>query len=146
MSECISNTNLTHFEICQARTWAMYVLKSNVNTRLILDVTDRHKTSIWFLAHDIPQEHGGVKLGPWYGICKENVIEYMNGDNATDTLHIRAFTVSSFPSSLYISLYNTTTNARFAPMCLIIWDRAHPEVTNQGYAPGRCPDHVVNYN
>lgn len=137
MSEYIPNKNLTYFEICQARTWAMYALRFTINTRLILDVSDIDKTSIWFLTNEIPQEHGGVKLGSWFGIFNENTIEYMNSDNASDTLHIRVFTD---PSSLYISLYDTTTNVRFAPQCLIIWNRIRPEITNQGYAPGRCPD------
>jgi len=133
---------MTYFEMCHARTWAMYILKSHVDTRLVLNVTDVDKTSRWFLTNDIPQKYGLVNLDTWFGVQKENTIEYTNGDNPTCTLHIRAFTDSAFPNSLYTSLYNMTTRARFAPLCLVIWHRAHPEVTNQGYAPGRCPDYI----
>jgi len=133
---------MTYFEMCHARTWAMYILKSHVDTRLVLNVTDVDKTSRWFLTNDIPQKYGLVNLDPWFGQQKENTIEYTNGDTPTSTLHILAFTHSAFPSSLYISLYNMTTGARFAPLCLVIWNRARPDFTNQGHAQGRCPEYI----
>lgn len=148
MSECIPNTNMTYFEMCQARTWAMYILNNHLEPpfgiKLVLDVTNIDETSRWFLINDIPQYSGCVKLIEWDGILKDNTIEFTTSEYCENplTLHIRSFTSSVFTSSLYFSLYNMTTGAIFAPVCLIIWDRKYPEVINQGYAPGRCPDHV----
>lgn len=135
--------DLTFFELSAARTWAMYVLNSqHTPVKLVLDVTGVNKTSRWFLLNDIPQTSGGIKLVSWHGVEKENVIEYKNSDDdPTTTFHIRSFTSSR---SLNVSLYDITTGSRFAPLCLVIWDRKYPEVTNQGYAEGRCPVAVCN--
>ena len=141
MEYCTPCNDLTFFELCAARNWAMYVLKSHVNVKLVLDVTNTNKTSRWFLLNDIPQIASGVKLDYWHGVQKENEIEYTNtnNDSTSTTLHIRSFISSRFPS-LYVSLYDMDTGIRFAPLCLIIWERNHPEVSNQGYAEGRCPN------
>ena len=48
----------------------------------------------------------------------------------------QTFAVSS---SLFVGLYDET-GARIFDHCLVMWDRTRPEVTNQGHAPGRCPD------
>ena len=125
--------------MCSAIRWAMYVMNSISDVKLVLDVTNVDKTSRWFLAHNIPQAYANTNLVKWFGIQNENSIEYTNGDGSNTTFLIRAFNCSTFPFSLYVSLYNMSTKARFAPMCLIIWDREHPEFTNQGYAEGRCP-------
>lgn len=137
-SDYIPCNNLTYFEMCQARNWAMYVM-NNTNVKLVLDVTNVDKTSKWFLLTTIPQEYGDIKLVHWIGIQKEKSLEYTNHDTTLTTLHIRFFTLSMFPLSLYVGLYDMSTMTRWGETCLIIWDRSHPEVTNSGYAEGRCP-------
>jgi hypothetical protein len=144
IEDCVPCNDLTFFELSAARTWAMYVLNSHANVKLVLDVTGANKTSRWFLANDIPQTSGGITLVPWRAVQNEHTIEYTNSENDhVTTWHIRSFTSSRFPS-LYVSLYDIITGARFAPLCLIIWERNHPDVSNQGYADGRCPEFVKN--
>lgn len=135
--------NLTYFELCSALRWALYVINSIPNVKVVLDVTSVDKTTRWFLAHNIPQAYADTKLVEWFAVQNEHSIEYTNSDNANTTFLIQVFTSITFPSSSYVSLYNMSTNARFAPMCLIIWDREHPEITNQGYAEGRCPQNII---
>ena len=131
---------LTYFEMCQARTWAMYVLNSRTDVKLILDVKDIDDTSLWFLVRDIPQFHGGVKLANWHGTCQGNTVEFTNSDVVKTTFEIRAFTEKN---SVFISLYDVVKGLRFAPVCLVIYDRKSPEIANQGYAPGRCPEEIA---
>ena len=141
---------LTFFELCQARSWAMSVLNSFVDVRIVLDASDVDKTGRWFLVQDIPQRHGGVQLSNWDAMQQkeeEHLLEFsnrkrMNLNFNCTTVHIRAF-VQTFTesSSMYVGLYDET-GARFIDACLVVWNRTHPEVTNQGYAPGRCPDRI----
>ena len=144
-AEPIPCNSLTYFEMCSALRWALCVMNSIPDMKLVLDVTSVDKTSRWFLAHNIPQAYADTKLVEWLAVQNEHAIEYTNGDGCTQTTFlIRAFTCAfTCHNSLYVSLYNMSTNSRFAPMCLIIWDRDHPEVTNQGYAEGRCPQNVI---
>lgn len=126
--------DLTFFELCAARNWAMYVLNSCANVKLVLDVTNMDKTSTWFLAKDIPHNNGS-----WKGVQNKQTIEYTNRkEDPVTTYYICAFVSQRFPS-LYVSLYDITTGCRFSSLCLIIWERNHPEVSNQGNADGRCP-------
>ena len=128
----------------EARNWAMYVLhlSRDLGLKLVLDTTDVDENVRTQLSEDIPQTDGGVQLAPWRGVCKESSIEFVTGDGDSKTLHIRSFTTSWRASSLYVSLYDTT-GARFAPLCLVIWNRAKPHVNNQGCALGRCPDSII---
>jgi len=146
-TEAIPCNDLTYFEMCSGLRWAMYVMNAHPNVKLVLDVTGVDTTTRWFLANHIPQAYADTNFVKWFAVQKENTIEYTNGDGCTQgdntTFSIQAFTCSTFPSSLYISLYDMNTNSRFAPMCLIIWDRKHPEVTNPGYAEGRCPNSIL---
>jgi hypothetical protein len=150
-NEPIPCNDLTYFEMCSGLRWAMYVMNAFPNVKLVLDVTGVDKSARWFLANNIPQAYADTNLVKWFAVQKENTIEctieytieYTNGDTSDTAFYIRSFTCSTFPSSLYVSLYDMSTNSRFAPMCLIIWDRKHPEVTNPGYAEGRCPQHII---
>jgi hypothetical protein len=140
--EAIPCNELNYFELCKACTWAMCATNSFENVKLVLDVTSVKHTFSWFLVNNIPRAYFDTKLVEWLGVQKENSIEYTNSNTTDTTFIIRAFKSSTFPSSLYVSLYNMSTNIRFAPMCLIIWDREHPECTNQGYAEDRCPNSI----
>lgn len=130
---------LTYFELYQARLWAIHTLNSHANMKFILDVNDVDESSKWFLSEDSRQCNNSVY---WYSFRNRNKIEFSNSNNPTTTLHIMSFTNDIFLSSLYISLYNMTTGTRFETSCLIIWDRAHPHLTNIGYADGRCPEYI----
>lgn len=141
-TEYIPCNDLTYFEMSSALRWAMYTMNSFSDVKLVLDVTSVDKTSRWFLENNIPQAYANTKLVKWFGIQKENSIEYTNGKGINTIIVIHAFTYSRFPFEMYVSLYDMSTSTRFAPMCLIVWDRKHPEVTNQGYAEGRCP-HIL---
>lgn len=127
---------MNYFEMRQARTWAMYTLNNLENIEIILDANNINDSEKWFLMHDIPQRDGGVTLAEWRGSQETNgMISFVNGDKIEKSLHIFNFTNDT---SLYASMYDTNGNM-FIPMCLIIWDRKRPHVTNEGYAPGRCP-------
>ena len=104
--------------MCQARTWAMYTLNSWENVEIVLDAGDIDESSKWFLTQDIPQYNGGVKLAYWRGSRKDKgLVSFVNGDKIDKTLYVWHFTDDSFPSSLYVSMYDTTGKI-FAPTCL----------------------------
>ena len=152
-TEMVPCDNLTYFEMCSALRWALDGLNNSPGVKIVLDVTGLDETSRWFLANHIPQPYTCTKLVRWIGTYKtneeRNIIEYTNGNDGDDnnenekmTFLIRAFTDTACPSSVCVTLYNISTHVRFAPLCLVIWDRRHPEVTNQGYAEGRCPNSI----
>ena len=144
--------NLSYFELSQARTWAMYSLHLIPRSRFVIDlpvesvesvesVDAAASSSSWFLVHDIPQYHGGVKLADWTGKRNSHGTQLVFtrddvGDDVDACLYVRAFRRYN---SLYVGLYKEN-GAIFAPVCLVIWNRDAPEVTNQGYSGGRCPD------
>lgn len=138
--------NLTYFEMCSALRWALDGMNNSPDVKIVLDVTSVDDTSRWFLANHIPQPYAGTKFVRWIGTYKQNeqIIEYTNGNENEDekmTFIIRAFTDTAFPRTVCVTLYNMD-GVRFAPMCIVIWDRKYPEVTNQGYAEGRCPKSI----
>lgn len=137
---------LSFFELSQARTWAMGVLNMQPNVRVLLDVSGVDSAGRWFLERDLPRSSGSVGLARWNAARNGSVIEFSNRESSEvecTTVHLRAFveTLASSTSSLYFGLYDTS-GERYIPACLVLWDRKHPEVTNQGFAPGRCPDWV----
>lgn len=72
---------MNYFEMCQARTWAMYTLNSWKNIEILLDASGINESSKWFLVQDIPQYNGGVKLADWHGSQKDkSCISFVNGD------------------------------------------------------------------
>lgn len=136
---------LTYFELSQARTWAMCALNATPNMSVLLDVSEVDGASRWFLERDLPRSSGGVELARWSAVHNDSLIEFSNRESSEiecTTVHLRAFVETfAMSSSLYFGLYDGS-GARFVDACLVVWDREHPEVSNQGRAPGRCPERI----
>ena len=119
--------NLSYFELCQARKWAMELLKTH-NVRIRLDVSNVNQSSRWFIMNEISES--------WHGRVQDDYIEFYKEETDHTNVYIRTFEQDK---SLFFGLYDTN-GLRLCPICLVIYNRKYPEVSNQGYAPGRCPD------
>lgn len=127
------------FELCQARTWALYTLKGH-DVRIYLDIS--HVTDPaweWFLT-EIPQQSGCTRIEEWNTKKEGKYLTYskdLSTDNAEVYIHI--FECPTSKKTKYVGLYNKD-GKRHCDICLVIWNTDHPHVTNPGFAPGRCPD------
>ena len=124
-----------YFELYQARTWALYALNyhNEQNIHIHLHIKDVDQTCLWFLK-DIPQ----YAVQKWYSKHDGDYIIFDRDYKSEDIIKIfiHLFTDNN---SVYVGLYDEFGKL-WNDICLIIWDKNHPEVTNPGYASGRCPD------
>ena len=132
----------SYFELLQARNWALYTLKSrDVNVYLnISNITD--PSFKWFLEkiHD----SGVTKNINNWKVKKESHYFVYSKDHANTVtdIYIHIFQCPQSQNTKYVGLYEKD-GRRLCDLCLIIWDVNRPHVTNQGYAPGRCPDSII---
>lgn len=130
----------SYFVLSQARTWALYACNKR-SIKIHLDIEGIDPVWQWFLERDIPQDHGCVRLGVWIAHNDGKHITYTSegsGDGCEEAW-IRIF--DGEYNNVYAGLYDKD-GKRFCDLCLIVWHRDRPHVTNQGYAPGRCPDNT----
>lgn len=127
------------FELSQSRTWALFALNKLDNIKVYLNVKDVDKTSRWFL-QEIPKCYGSISLKDWVSKEEEDyIVFYKSKGKESESLYINLFEDKQDKDRLYTGLYYEY-GTRWADVCLVIWNRKHPEVTDQGVAVGRCPE------
>ena len=134
-----------YFVLCKARTWALYTLNSR-NVKVYLDISDvQDPVWEWFL-HEIPQYSGTTKLNNWKAKkeCQYLVYNKENDNAIAEDVYIKIFESTDKKKTKYVGLYDKDEKI-LCCLCLIIYDTERPHVTNQGYAPGRCPDVLYKY-
>jgi hypothetical protein len=108
--------------------------------KLHLDISGVDPATEWFLCRHIPQYYtDSSKLQDWNGRKESHVIVYTNETPGIDNIYIKLF--EDKHGSVYVGLYDEQ-GKRLCDICLVIWNKEHPHVANQGFAPGRCPDEI----
>lgn len=139
-------TSSSFFELYQARLWSLYALNSHHNVKRYLDISDIIDPSWeWFLK-DIPQYNGSKKLDEWkakresgYLVYSKEVPTFNHTPTTSDEVYIRIIQCPQQKKTKYVGPYDKN-GKRWCDLCLVIWNTDRPDVTNQGFAPGRCPD------
>lgn len=139
--ETLTTTSMNmFFELCQARSWALYTLNSH-NFNVYLDITNVSDPSWeWFL-REVPQTNGSIRLNEWKAKRDSHYIVYSKQSNVTCTekdAYLHVFQCDLSHTTKYVGVYDKD-GIRLCDLCLIIWDIRKPHVTNQGFADGRCP-------
>ena len=129
----------SYFILCQARNWSLYTCNKR-RIKIHLDLNGIDPIWQWFLERDIPQDHGCVQLVTWHVHNDGKHIIYTNEAEGYvyEEVWIRIFN-NCENNNVYTGLYDKD-GKRFCDVCLVIWHKDRPHVTNQGFAPGRCPD------
>jgi hypothetical protein len=132
----------SYFVLCQARSWALFSIESmKRKVDVCLDVEGLDPSWVWFLKSEIPQTHGCVKLSSWNAIRDGNHIVYSYNDEQDQQekqrYYIRLF--DGDHDSVNAALYDDADKI-VCHVCLVVYDKDKPHITNQAYAVGRCPE------
>jgi hypothetical protein len=109
-----------------------------------LDVEGLDPSWVWFLKSEIPQIYGCVKLSFWNARRNGHHLVYFYKDqqDQQDQQEKQRYYIRLFDgdhNSVNAALYDETDKI-VEHVCLVVWDKDQPHVTNQGYAVGRCPE------
>lgn len=136
----------------QARTWALCTVQRPdrpdrpdappATVRLHIALKDLADPAwVWFL-REIPRAWGTDRLEDWFTWADDEHLIYSNAlsrerPERLVRLHLHLF--DGEHNNAYAGLYDEE-GKRWGDACLVIWDKKRPDLSNKGYAPGRCPD------
>lgn len=129
----------------QARNWALANCNAFSNPYIYINVSDWSDNYV-FLVNDVPQRYHLVELPRWFS--RVDVIEDIKyvifdkdvQDTKPQNLYLHQFNDQYM---IYYCLYDEECN-RALDSC-VMFNKTNGEVFGIGYAPGRCPDKIEQF-
>lgn len=137
------STDTSFLVLIVARDWALSHCQElgYKNPHLHLDITNVDDV-YGYLFRQIPQTYGLMKLDYWSALVKdgntETTVVYDKDEHRCEkvsNIYLKTFEEGE---SLFAALYDENAK-RIGDKCLIFWNKKSPDITNIGYACGKCP-------